>query len=426
MCSANSTTSPHSPTTGSRWSNDRGAAAPDDGMHPNEADLARVRRIRRRSSLPPRDRTAALEWWRDTAAMALLHGDESRPVDAARSPGASIRCRHSPSTEPLRRLVQPRRRSPVDDGTRVTVGEHALVTVEVDPRDAGHPHRLDARQPVPHRVTLTELPTLAAALDSRPGTPDVDDRPVPRGRPALRPHHARRIPRASSRGPRVATRRRRRIPTTIRRVRRVAAGVRLSRHESRLPLSTTGVSLAARSLTGVPRGSGARHGGASSRGRASTAARRYRSPPALLPPDHRRATRPSGSSSACRGGQPRRVRRRSTRHRRGGATHRGIARRGRHAVRHRGVRAAADDTVATIAKRCRALRRQRGVYQSRFAGVVRRTMRATTSSAGATRSACGSGRPQRFPRRSGGRSRSSTRCGARRTSWSMPSSRPGA
>src|SRR5437879_1928486 len=57
---------------------------------------------------------------------------------------------------------------PRDDGLTVTVGEHVLVSIDVYGRDARHPHRLDAGQPLPHRVTLSELPTLAAALESRP------------------------------------------------------------------------------------------------------------------------------------------------------------------------------------------------------------------------------------------------------------------
>ena len=154
------------------------AGAPDDGMHPTEVDLVRAGGYSPSIIAATRDAVAALEWWRDTAAAALLRGetyDLPRLLDR-------LAHRFGAATPP-----QPGRFAdwyslgvdrPRDDGVTVTVGEHALVSVDLDGRDARHPHRLDARRPLPHRVTLSELPTLSATLESRPDMRADDDLPA--------------------------------------------------------------------------------------------------------------------------------------------------------------------------------------------------------------------------------------------------------
>ena len=154
------------------------AGAPDDGMHPNEVDLVRGHRFSSSIVGATRDVRAALEWWRDTAAMAMLRGDTcelSMLLDR-------LAHRFGVTTPP-----QPSRFAdwyslgvdrPHDDGVRVTVGDHPLITVDADRGHLDHPHRLDRHQPLPHRMTLADLPSLSAVLDARPGTADLDDGPA--------------------------------------------------------------------------------------------------------------------------------------------------------------------------------------------------------------------------------------------------------
>ena len=153
------------------------AGAPDDGMHPNEVDLVRGHRYSPSIVVATRDGRAALEWWHDTAAMAMLRGETcelSMLLDRlAHRFGVATPLQPSRFADWYSLGVD----HPHDDGERVTVGEHAIVTVDAKLDDPRHPHRLDAHQLLPHRVTLADLPTLAAALDRRPSPPDVDDRP---------------------------------------------------------------------------------------------------------------------------------------------------------------------------------------------------------------------------------------------------------
>src|SRR5437016_1004324 len=154
------------------------AGAPDDAKHPTEADLVGGHRYSTSIIAATRESWAPLEWWRDVAWTALRDGeapDLARLLDR-------LAHRFGVATPP-----QPSRFAdwyslgvdrPRDDGLTVTVGEHALVSVDVDGRDARHPHRLDAGQPLPHRVTLSELPTLAAVLESRPTVSAHNDQPV--------------------------------------------------------------------------------------------------------------------------------------------------------------------------------------------------------------------------------------------------------
>jgi glycosyltransferase involved in cell wall biosynthesis len=154
------------------------AGAPDDGMHPDEIDLARGHRFA--TSIVSATSTAlrSLEWWCDTAWSALLAGEAADT--ALLLDRLALRFGATTAPQPGRfadwyslGVDQPR-----DDGAAITVGGHAIVAVDVAGRDPEHPHRLDARQPLPHRVTLSELPTLSALLDARPHLPHADDRPV--------------------------------------------------------------------------------------------------------------------------------------------------------------------------------------------------------------------------------------------------------
>jgi glycosyltransferase involved in cell wall biosynthesis len=52
---------------------------------------------------------------------------------------------------------------------------HELVAIDLDGHDDRRPHRLDNRRPRPHRITLAELPSLAAAVANRPPLRTNDD-----------------------------------------------------------------------------------------------------------------------------------------------------------------------------------------------------------------------------------------------------------
>ncbi|HUP73239.1 MAG TPA: hypothetical protein VM282_09335 [Acidimicrobiales bacterium] len=154
------------------------AGAPDDGMHPTEIDLLRAGGYSPSIVAATRDATAALEWWRDNEMAALLHGqtnDLSRLFDRlAHRFGASTPAHPGRFADWYSLGVD----LPRDDGAIVTVGGQPLVSVDLEGHDARHPHRLDANRPLPHRVSLSELPALANLVDARPDTPPVDDMPV--------------------------------------------------------------------------------------------------------------------------------------------------------------------------------------------------------------------------------------------------------
>jgi len=144
------------------------AGVPDDGLHPSEADLARAHRYSASIIAATQDARAWIERLRDTAWAELRDGavpDLALLLDR-------VAHRFGVVTPP-----QPSRFVDWYD-----LGERALVTIDTDGYDRKHPHLLDARRPRPHRVTLSELPTLAAALASRPDASDVDDSPrLPNG-----------------------------------------------------------------------------------------------------------------------------------------------------------------------------------------------------------------------------------------------------
>jgi glycosyltransferase involved in cell wall biosynthesis len=155
--------------------------APHDGRHPDEADLARARRFSASVFGAAATGATALEWWRDTAWAALVAGhavDSEALLDrlahrfgaAAPPHPARFADWFSFGVEQLH-----------DDGRSLRVHGQPLITVDLAGHDSRHPHRLDDRQPTPHRVTLAELPSLAAALASRPPMPEPEVPLLPGG-----------------------------------------------------------------------------------------------------------------------------------------------------------------------------------------------------------------------------------------------------
>ena len=153
------------------------AGAPNDGRHPNETDLAHARRFLPSIVGANKASTPAIEWWRGAAWAALVRGEDLDTDELL------DRLAHRFGVTTPR---QPGRFAdwyslgvdvPHDDGFVVRVGGEAIISVDVDGRDEQYPHRLDAHQPLPHRVTLAELPTLSTLLSSRPFPPAADDGP---------------------------------------------------------------------------------------------------------------------------------------------------------------------------------------------------------------------------------------------------------
>jgi glycosyltransferase involved in cell wall biosynthesis len=150
-------------------------AAPADGLHPDERDLAHARRYASWALGASSAATAALEWWRDTAWTALVEGDDL-DADALLD---RLAHRFGAIVPPLPSRFADWYSLGVDqlhdDGRTVHVHGHELAAVDLRGYDDHHPHRIDNRRPRPDRVTLADVPTLADAIARRPSLTREDE-----------------------------------------------------------------------------------------------------------------------------------------------------------------------------------------------------------------------------------------------------------